>query len=326
MLDRNGGFMTDDVCLVVFITYNYAANIPKIYKYYGENFKNIRILIPYFRSEDDVRIITVYENCRNYQGMFAQAYSRLKDGKFSHYIFVADDCLLNNGLNQNNILNALKQDQTSSFITSMDTLVSTSLNWDNCKVEETGFRTKGVEFKAEIPGPAKAVDLYKRHGKFVNTQFNEFINYRDISLFGDLVSGFYEKATRIILKRRKKIPEKYLPKTIKQMPYPLLMGYSDLLVINAHDLNYFCHLCGVFASMRMFLEIAIPSALAMACSHIITEKDIDLIGVTFWKKERENELMALKKECQNSVRNLFLGDRRKVLYFHPIKLSSWVVD
>jgi len=318
--------MTDNVCLVVFITYNYAANIPKIYKYYGDNFKNIRIIIPYFRSESDDRIITVYENCQNYQGMFAQAYPRLKDGEFSHYIFVADDCILNHGLNQDNILNALKQDHTSSFITSMDTLVSTSLTWENCNVNLTGFRTKGVEYKAEIPDPVKAVELYKRHEKFVNTQFIEFINYIDISLLGDLITGFYEKVSRIILNRKYKIPARYLPKTIKQMPYPLLMGYSDLVVINSHDLQYFCHLCGVFASMRMFLEIAIPTALAMACSHILTEKDIDFIGVTFWKDERENELMELKRDCQGSVKNLFSGDRKNVLYYHPIKLSSWDVE
>jgi hypothetical protein len=319
--------MTDSVCLVVFLTYNYGSNLPKIYKYYGDMFEKIKIIIPYYHSSDDDRVITVYENCWNYQGMFAQAYPRLMEENFSHYIFVADDCIINNRLNEHNILTSLNLDQRSSFITELQTLASRSLNWLNFSEENTGFRTYGVEYKAEIPEPTEAVKLYQRHKNFINFSGSSFTNYKVLSWPGSVLFRLYRKAWRVIKNnRRLTVSHKYFPKIVKHLPYPLLMGYSDFLVVNSYDLPYFCHLCGVFASMRMFVEIAIPTALAMASSHIVTLNDTDFTAKTFWGAERLTNLVTIKNNCQGLVNNLFSGDGKKVLYFHPIKLSSWMVE
>jgi hypothetical protein len=319
--------MTNNVCLVIFFNHRFEANIPKLYEYYEDNFENIRIIIPFYDTDDDDRVITVYGNSYNFQGFFPQAYPKLKVDEFSHYIFLGDDCILNNSLNQDNILNSLKQDQESSFITEIQTLASRSLNWLNFSEQKMGFRTPGVNSKSEIPDPTVVWELFKRHGNFASTEFSSFINYKILSWPGSLIFRLYRKACRVLTNnKRYQVSQKYFPKTIKQLPYPLLMGYSDFFVINAHDFQYFCHLCGVFASMRMFAEIAIPTALAIANSHIVQAEDIEFTIKTFFGRARSTELDILINDCQGTVNNLFSGDRKKLLFIHPIKLSSWKVE
>lgn len=312
---------------MVFISHNYPANISKIFKYYSDRFSNIRIIIPFYKDPNDDRVITIYENNWNWQGFLAQAYPKLKDGNFSHYIITADDCLLNNTLDENNILEVLKLDQTSSFITSMHTLASQSLVWDNFSEQKMGFKTPGVEIEKEIPDSTTAVKLIRRHDYFRDIEDQSFISYETLIRPAKFLHQVVEKLGREIFQdKRYKASTRCYPKTTKNLPYPLLVGYSDFLVVNSLDFPYFCHLCGVFASMRMFLEIAIPTALALASSRIVQARDVDYKVKAFWGKGRENELEVLRSECNNSVKNLFLDKRQNYLYFHPIKLSTWIVD
>ena len=61
-----------------------------------------------------------------------------------------------------------------------------------------------------------------------------------------------------------------------KLPYPLIGCYSDIFVIDKSSIREFCHLCGVFATLRLHVEIAIPSALIFSASSIVVEKNIEL--------------------------------------------------
>ena len=83
----------------------------------------------------------------------------------------------------------------------------------------------------------------------------------------------------------------------------------------------FCHYCGVFAAMRQFVEIAIPTSLILSCNSVKTLKDIG------WKAENGVDdyrvRQRLEGENQFSFAGLVKNFPKDFLYIHPIKLSKW---
>ena len=43
--------------------------------------------------------------------------------------------------------------------------------------------------------------------------------------------------------------------------FPLIEGYSDLIVIPKENLKLFCHLCGIFAAMNLWVDAAIATSM-----------------------------------------------------------------
>ena len=56
-----------------------------------------------------------------------------------------------------------------------------------------------------------------------------------------------------------------------ELPYPLLYGYADFLIVNASAIEEFCYLCGVFAAMNVFVEFAAATAPALAAKAVKTD-------------------------------------------------------
>ena len=122
----------------------------------------------------------------------------------------------------------------------------------------------------------------------------------------------------------------------KRIPYPLLMSYSDFLVVPAVVIREFCRLCGVTAAMGLFVEIAIPTALALVCPVVVTEdcryarnsaQDKALstrrIGKEIWTPQ---EVDAFRYKFDGSLKRLEQEFPEDLLYVHPVKLSKWRVE
>lgn len=318
--------MPSDVCLVIFFNHRYEKNIPKLYDIYRMRFDNIKIIIPFFKSSDDQRIITVYENSHTFQGFFSQAYSEIQSAGINHYVFVADDCLINPQINQENIVKILHLDQESGFITKIRLLAPSSLSWSHFRDEDLGFKTQGVEYAGEIPSSQEALRIIKSHESFSNFSDQTFFDYL---AYNELVA----KTSKLILKIFNRIFKtnfrnyyRFVPKVHKRLPFPLLWGYSDFFTVNKDSFNKFVHLCGIFSSMRMFAEIAVPTSLALSCRKLIEINSTEFNAKAFWGVERNANLEQLKGETQGSIQNLFHGERGNLLYIHPIKLSTWEVE
>lgn len=101
--------------------------------------------------------------------------------------------------------------------------------------------------------------------------------------------------------------------------YPLVGSYSDICVVSAEDIKQFCHYCGVFAATRLFVEIALPTALVLSAKKIITENELDFQGMALWNNNDYKEL----EKYQKSLKKLLENFPDTILYFHPIKLSKW---
>ena len=104
------------------------------------------------------------------------------------------------------------------------------------------------------------------------------------------------------------------------LPYPLIAGYSDFFIVPKKIMKYFAHLCGIFASMNVHAEMALPTALSLSsekCRHVLPDSFRD---GTIWDLKERQDFCA---KYNFSIEAL-LGDfPENTLYVHPIKLSHW---
>jgi len=82
----------------------------------------------------------------------------------------------------------------------------------------------------------------------------------------------------------------------------------------------FCHYCGIFAAMNLWVDAAVATALILSGSKIKTEKDSIYSGTEYWNcEEMINRLKPIDNKLDN-IGELFKEDE---LYIHPIKLSAF---
>ena len=112
----------------------------------------------------------------------------------------------------------------------------------------------------------------------------------------------------------------YGTKGVRQVMYPLAMSYSDFFVVPAAVLPEFGHLCGVFTAMGVFVECAIPTALAFAAESMRLEGSSDWRGKEIFDLD---DLAAFERQYDNNLPTLLADFPADTLYIHPIKLSRW---
>ena len=137
----------------------------------------------------------------------------------------------------------------------------------------------------------------------------------------DLYGGFFplSSATVRFVLNLKSYFKKFKAK------YPVVGSYSDIVIVPKTAIKTFCHYCGVFATNRLFVELAIPTALLLSCEEISTEPALGKRGSIYWTyipKEVE-QFEKDMKPYNNSLGRLMKEFPEDKLYIHPIKLSKW---
>jgi hypothetical protein len=149
--------------------------------------------------------------------------------------------------------------------------------------------------------------IYENHG----------FNYRNVGFHN--LNGIKEK--RITTNRIKSGISYFLRNGNKRyINYPLVEGYSDLIVVPQGHLELFCHYCGIFAAMNLWVDAAIATALILSGSEIRTEKDSNYSGTEYWNG---NEIIDRLKPTNNKLDKIGEIFKEDELYIHPIKLSSY---
>ena len=77
--------------------------------------------------------------------------------------------------------------------------------------------------------------------------------------------------------------------------------------------------CGAFAATRLFVEMAIPTALILSADNIKLGKDIKLEPGAMWTPDELKNLKPYNLQLDRLLNNFPL----RKLYLHPIKLSQW---
>jgi|TARA_B100001093_G_scaffold433887_1_gene431072 hypothetical protein len=262
-------------------------------------------LSPFSKSKDP-EVIPIFETSVHFQGYFAQSFSHLpKD--CDYYVFCGDDLILNPCLNESNLINILNCNETS-YIKYLNPIWEHSFAWH--KFEECNEFTEKeytVPYQNLLPSRKELLKIYESHGlKYRNLGFHNFQGIKEKGITTNRiksgVSYFLRNGNRRFIN------------------YPLVEGYSDLIVIHQDHLELFCYYCGIFSAMNLWVDAAVATALLLSGSHVRTEIDSKYSGSVYWNKD---ELKKRLSPTNNKLDNISEVFKENELYIHPIKLSSY---
>jgi hypothetical protein len=307
------------VALVFVFNHRYDKNIEKLEQLYGSRFSNIYHLVPFYDGIKE-NVIPVYEVSFYFQGYFKQALHRLGQKPYAHYLFVGDDLILHPSLNEHNIIEKMGLDDKTGFLPFEFGLLSKmSLEWKNLLPSLNAFymadhlRHHSVNWRKALPGKADAEKVFARYGHvdFKITEAN--LKGED----GSYKYPGYKEARKdylsLMLKRR------------RTLPYPMLAAYSDFIVVPSKYLQPFAEMCEVFRQMRLWVEVAIPTAMLLTIPKVKMEKDMAWNGTTYWEHRNFDVMNDRYKKAEFKLDKLLEGYLENELYIHPVKLSQWQV-
>jgi len=308
--------MNKEVALIILFNHRFDKNIEILEKIYKDRFSHIFHIIPFYDGLKE-NVIAVYENSYNFEGYIAQAFRQIVQADFEHYFFVADDMVINPIINEHNYKEHLKLKESTCFLPYFNELhkIPQDQFWSRV-VEAYRYQVKcdGVESANEIPGYEDALAQLNRFGLEIQP-----LKYDQIFPSMKFPKKFYRvKKLFNYLKWLKKSRMK----TDYHLPYPLVGGYADIFVISADAIRKFAHYCGVFAATDLFVEIAIPTAIALSASEIVTEKDLLLKGKALWSDDELKELEPFENQLKNYIHHF----PKDYLYLHPVKLSKLNIE
>jgi hypothetical protein len=306
-------------CLIIIFNHRYDKNIPVLRKIYSPRFSHIYFLVPFYNGNDP-DVITVYESSHYFQSFFAQGLDRFFKEEYTHYIFTGDDCLLNPSVNENNFLEQTGLPPECDYIPGFIELHTLKNGdwWHTKKAVDFFHNREGAEVQRELPSREEAVERFRKHGVTVEplTKKNIF-GTKKIPFLRWWQSEFYKQFyLRVLWKPYRKNGK-------IELPYPAVGSYSDVFIVSKESIKDFCRFCGILASIGLFVEIAIPTALLLSSKKIIQEKELKLRGKAMWTAE---EVAAVEKTFDNSLARLMKGFPANQLYYHPLKISKWKND
>lgn len=301
-----------EICLVFVFNHRYDGNFTKLERLYKNRFKHIFFLVPFYDGNKK-NVIPVYIKPGLFQGFFIQAFEKFFDNKYSHYVFIGDDLILNQNINEENILEELNLAEDAAFIKSLTPLSEVPLAWTtSISIMMAINKNFTEEYSQQLPDLKKALDSFHKNNLDIEaSDLRPRINTPQC-----LMRAAVHQLLSMFMKKTKM-------KGLWPMPYPLAMGYSDFVIVPSSNIRKFCHYCGMFAIMDVFVEAAIPTSLILSCDNIKTESDTKWKGTEIWNKA---ETERIEEICSYDLKNLYEKFKSNQLYLHPVKLSKWNVE
>jgi len=296
----------DSIRLVFVFNHKYDRNIEKLETIYRDRFPDIRYLVPFYKGPRR-DVIAVYESSAQFQGYFAQAAHAYVEPAVSHYVFIADDLLLNPEINADNLLDRFKIGPGGGSIEQLLPLNKNSLEWPHLRGAMFAWEPERlVMYRQEIPTVAEATERFARNG--VACGDLTWKNLRGLKGWGRYPG--WRQALKTMIRRKGRFP----------LPYPMVLSYSDLVIVPREAIHEFVHLCGVFAAMRLWVEVAIPTALALSCDRVSQYLHAGCRRRLMWAPA---EVEDFERKTDRRVDRAFDVLGKDHLFVHPVKLSRW---
>ncbi len=317
--------MTD---LVLVYNHKYEQNIPKLDRFYAGKFNKIWHLVPFYRGREE-NVIAVYGGSFVFQGFIAQAAAWLRQSDAERFLFLSDDLLLDPGINQRNLSEHLGLEPEDAFIGEINDLSTGGYMRGVNEGKTATLKHPGLEIGRELPPPEEALRKIERHLKLESLTLRRYRPY-SLGMLRPMAAniGTNWKRLKGNLWHRREQAKHWL--TPKQLCYPMLGGYADIFSTPRTILDEFAHLCGVFASAQIFVELALPTALALCAKRIRTDATCRRPGFNVWfpcigseVERKAAELAQLEKENAYDLGKLSQNWPRQYMYLHPVKLSKW---
>ncbi len=297
----------DKIALLIIYNHRYDKNIELLEQIYSQRFTHIFHVMPFYDGERK-NVIAVYENSFYFEGYIAQAYQHLKAQDFTHYFVVADDMLLNPKIDETNLFDVAGFDRARPFVWELNHLWNKQYPWYHI-IDAIAYNPKklGVEVTNILPS-AKAV--------------RERINDYNLATKNYIPLWFLIKLLR--RKRTKRLCLAILKSLFTfrwriAIKYPLIGGYSDVLLLPKEVMPQFVSYLGAFAATDLFVELAIPTSLIMCSKDVTTKRDILLPKSLHSSRDDYSILDKYNFDYEKLVRDF----PEQHLFIHPIKLSKW---
>lgn len=289
--------MDTKTALLVVYNHRFDKNITRINELYANRFSHIYHIMPFYDGEEP-NVIPVFDSSYCFSGYIAQAYTHLRSYGFTHFFIVADDMILNPRIDEYSIWDQLGIDYGDSYIDEIVCFQHGGKRWWRRIIDALDYTPKqlGVELKGILPSKEEAQQRFDVHK----------MPYTTIP------------RKELLRNPRKKDFLKMLMRSC-DLKYPLVRAYSDILLIPADIMPKFANYCGAFAATRLFVEMAIPTALLLATDYIKLNKDVKLEAGAMWTEED----LKILEPYEGLLQTLLSDFPAHKLYLHPIKLSQW---
>ncbi len=317
------------VALLILFNHNFERNLDRLDEIYKGRFDHVWYVMPFYTgSRKDV--IRVHESSYHFQGFVAKALDLVRDESFDHYLFIGDDLLLNPKINQENYQRFFCVDKNSAFLPGMFLLTDENESrpyrhlapywpWLQSALD-LEIDTPGLQVSQFLPSYDQALKRLAAHG----LHFEPKVHWK-MFVWKNLYSTEVFKA---LYKRKLSKKYKWALSVLKSskvfskkcLPYPVIGSYSDILLVPHADSFEFMQYCGIFSALNLFVEIALPTSLALAATVIREEKDLPHKGYTMWTPE---DAETFENRFNKSLANLYNRFPEDALYVHPVKFSRW---
>jgi hypothetical protein len=306
------------IALLVVYNHRYDKNIPIIENLYAGKFSHLYHVIPFYEGDKE-NVLPVYESSYRFQSYIAQAYRQilLKCDDYTHYFVVADDMLLNPAVNEHNLFEFINIERDTCFITNFTDIQTQMTPW--ALFYEPFFysieQRRGIEIKNVLPDRETAIS------RFITCNIDvSVIPYRRLvdCALTYLKNGWRKRFARAVFDCIRLISKKR-----RAMNYPLVFGYSDILLLHRDMMKKFCTYCGAFAASDLFVEYAIPTSLVLAANKIATRENISKRTVMMGIHSDSQKYAEVTNPFSNDLNLLINQYPADVFFIHPVKLSKW---
>ena len=298
--------MNTKIALLVIYNHRYDKNISRINEIYANRFSNIYHIMPFYDGDIE-NVIPVYDSSFQFQGYISQAFQHLKNKGFSHFVCVADDMVINPRLNEQNFFQLSGIDEDACFVHELRDLRDVRRRWFHIgNAIRFSIFNRGLEIDAILPTREEALNAFQKHN--IPTRLVPEWPYQSLR----------RRVRETLLKYRKILYYRILQRLY--FSYPLVGGYSDMIVVPNTVMPKFCQYCGAFSAARLFVEIAIPTSMILCSEKVQTIQEIRMKDSLILPRNKDRDFLPKFNHSYDQLVSAFPED---MLYIHPIKLSQW---
>lgn len=318
------------ICLVVIYNHKYEKNIQIIRQMYHTRFSSVIQLMPFYDG-NETDVISVFGGSFLFHSFIAQAKNKLLEIECDRFFFIGDDLILNPRLNENNICEYLNLDFDSCFIQKFYDVSKGFSYRGTTEAHNFNYNEPGVDSTCtqRIPSYEEAFSILNNKGLLYKRELKEIKPF--YLLFDHPVHKNIYKNYKVLKSRIWHFSKKLKYNLLNyKVSYPVVFGYSDIFSIPKSHFPEFCKYLEVFTTLKVFVELAIPTTFALHDWKIVTEDKINLKIFDVWfpaepssYEEKIRIIENISEKANYSISKLDSAFPEDFLSIHPIKLSKW---
>jgi hypothetical protein len=302
------------IALCIVYNHSYVKNIEVLDRLYSSSFDRILHIVPNHRKPQK-NILTAYRSSHVFQGYLADNRSAIEALGADHIAFAADDCLLNCRCILDRVTVGIDRARASGFFADIGPPLAASSAWKWAHTLPIVSRFFGSPRLANpqvegwldcLPDLERARSALGRYDaaelRLEKPASDDLAKYSAIDR-ASVAALFGEKALAI------------------ELPFPFVRGLTDFWVLTKDSVAEFLHYCGVFSSLNLWMEVAIPTAAALLDNKLVFAKDLGLKFDWDWWDPQRPPRWPQPTELRDVYR-MFEEMPPDLLFRHPVKLSA----